>query len=71
MQQVQRLEIHADVGTELDATLHAASTAQGFGEKIEVRRQQRVTLVALNVLGAKIAGPEGLLLCLEAHGVDS
>src|SRR6185436_19789897 len=62
-----RLQVHADVGTELDAARNAVRTAQGLGEEVEVRRQQRAAGVALDVLGAEVAGPECFLLGLEGH----
>lgn len=67
MQQLEGFEVHANVRTELDATLQAPSASQGLGEEIEVGCEQGVTLVSLDIFGSKITGPKRLLFSFIVH----
>jgi hypothetical protein len=70
VQQLERLQIHPNVGTELDTGTYIARSAQRLGEKIQIGCQQGVALISLDVGSAEFTGPEGFLFGLVGHGAS-
>ena len=63
IQEAQRPEIHADIRAKFNATTRLSRGSKGQAEELDIRSQQRVSLVTLNVITAKLAGPKPFLLC--------
>ena len=66
-QLMQRLQVVAGIGAQLNHTVNAPGAAQGLGEQRQIGRHQRLTDVAIDVLVAEIALPEFFLLTQITH----